>query len=65
MDRDRDPWVRADEARARLRDLLDTLARDDNAYYYVLRYEKPAGVLVSVDWYERAKAQLSDRGPQT
>ena len=41
MDRDTDRWVRSDEARAKLRDLLDEIAQD-RAHIYVLRYDKPA-----------------------
>ena len=57
MDRDTDRWVRADEARAKLRDLLDEIAAQ-GSHVYVLRYDKPAAVLVPVGWYERAKAEL-------
>ena len=53
MDRDTDRWVRSDEARAKLRDLLDEIA--GGAHVYVLRYDKPAAVLVPVEWYERVK----------
>jgi PHD/YefM family antitoxin component YafN of YafNO toxin-antitoxin module len=59
MDRETDRWVRSDEARAKLRDLLDDIARDD-AHIYVLRYDKPAAVLVPVDWYENAKRKLDN-----
>jgi prevent-host-death family protein len=61
MDRDTDRWVRADEARAKLRDLLDEIAAR-GAHIYVLRYDKPAAVLVPVEWYERMKAQ-TESGP--
>ena len=50
MNPDTDRWVRSDEARAKLRDLLDDV--EDGAHIYVLRYDKPAAVLVPVDWYE-------------
>lgn len=64
MDREADRWVRSDEARAKLRDLLDDIARGD--HIYVLRYDKPAAVLVPVEWYERVKAeQDEDHGPPT
>ena len=51
MNPDKDRWVRSDEARAKLRDLLDEVTRGE--HIYVLRYDKPAAVLVPVDWYER------------
>lgn len=51
MDREADRWVRSDEARAKLRDLLDEIAAS-GAHIYVLRYDKPAAVLVPVEWYE-------------
>ena len=49
-----DRWVRSDEARAQLRALLDEIAAD-GAHVYVLRYDKPAAVLVPVEWYEATK----------
>jgi PHD/YefM family antitoxin component YafN of YafNO toxin-antitoxin module len=61
MDRDTDRWVRSDEARAKLRDLLDEIGRDEGAYIYVLRYDKPAAVLVSPEWFESVRAAL-ERG---
>jgi len=57
MDRDTDRWVRSDEARTKLRDLLDEVAHDE-AHVYVLRYDKPAAVIVPVEWYEQAKAMI-------
>lgn len=54
MDRETDRWVRSEEARAKFRDLLDDVARGDHVY--VLRYDKPAAVLVPVGWYEAIKA---------
>ncbi len=48
MDRETDRWVRSDEARAKLHDLLDDIARGD--HIYVLRYDKPSAVLVPVEW---------------
>jgi len=59
MDRDTDRWVRSDELRARLRDLLDEIAKD-GAHVYVLRYDKPAAVLVPVEWYEDVKRKLDN-----
>ena len=57
VNRDTDRWVRSDEARAKLRDLLDEIAAD-GAHVYVLRYDKPAAVLVPVEWYEGVKRNL-------
>ena len=51
MDRDSDRWVRSAEAQAKFRDLLDEVAQGEHVY--VLRYDKPAAVMVPVDWYER------------
>ena len=54
MDPDTDRWVRSAEAQAKFRDLLDEIAAE-GAHVYVLRYDKPAAVLVPVEWYERMK----------
>jgi PHD/YefM family antitoxin component YafN of YafNO toxin-antitoxin module len=59
MNRDTDRWVRSDEARAKLRDLLDDIART-GAHVYVLRYDTPAAVLVPVEWYEDVKRKLDN-----
>ena len=61
MNPDIDRWVRSNEARDKFRDLLDEVARDD-AHIYVLRYDKPAAVIVSPQWYEEAKAQIAALG---
>ncbi len=67
MNRETDRWVRSEEARSKLRDLLDEIARD-GTHIYVLRYDKPAGVLVPVEWYEdvKARAEISalDEAPE-
>jgi prevent-host-death family protein len=60
MNPDTDRWVRSDEARTKLRDLLDEVAHND-AHIYLLRYDKPAAVIVPVEWYEEMKAQLEKR----
>lgn len=57
MDRDTDRWVRSDEARAKLRNLLDEIAVE-GSHVYVLRYDKPAAVLVPVEWYEARRREL-------
>ena len=53
MNPDTDRWVRSAEAQAKFRDLLDEVAH--GAHVYVLRYDKPAAVMVPVDWYEAVK----------
>jgi len=57
MDPDNDRWVRSDEARRRLRDLLDEVEHED-AHVYVLRYDRPVAVIVSAEWYEEAKSKI-------
>ena len=57
MNRDTDRWVRSAEAQAKFRDLLDEIAAE-GSHVYVLRYDKPAAVLVPVEWFERARAAL-------
>lgn len=52
-----DKQVRSDEARRHLRDLLDEVEAR-GARIMILRYDKPAAVLVPVDWYEDALATL-------
>jgi prevent-host-death family protein len=49
-----DITVGSDEARRNFRDILDQVARD--YHVTILRYNKPAAVLVPVDWYEDAEA---------
>lgn len=51
--------VRSDEARRHLRNLLDQVAR--GYHVTILRYDKPAAVLVPVDWYEDAEAAWGAR----
>ena len=51
--------VRSDEARRNLRDLLDEVAL--GAHVTILRYDKPAAVLVPVGWYEEAEAAWTAR----
>ena len=57
MNPDTDRWVRSAEAQAKFRDLLDDV--EDGAHVYVLRYDKPAAVLVPVEWFEGSQRQLS------
>ena len=57
MNPDTDRWVRSNEARDSFRDLLDEIGRD-GAHIYVLRYDKPAAVLVPVEWYEDVRRKL-------
>ena len=57
-----DKQVRSDEARRNLRDLLDEVEHHD-VHVTILRYDKPAAVLVSPDWYEQAKAAIERGDP--
>lgn len=56
-----DKQVRSDEARRNLRDLLDEVEHHD-VHVTILRYDKPAAVLVSLEWYEQAKALIGGAG---
>ena len=59
MDMKTDRWARSDEARRNLRVLLDVIAAHGE-HVYILRYDKPAAVLVPVGWYEEAKALMAE-----
>lgn len=59
MNPESDRWVRSDEARAKLRDLLDEVAQQ-GSHVYVLRYDKPAAVLVPVGWHDAVTALIED-----
>jgi prevent-host-death family protein len=59
VDKDSDRWVRSDEARRRLRNLVDEVEHD-GAHIFVLRYNRPSAVIVPVEWYEQAKATISE-----
>lgn len=59
MDPEEDRWVRSDDAKRHMRTLLDDVEHKGE-HVYVLRYDKPAAVVVPVDWYEEAKAQLGE-----
>jgi len=63
VDPETDRWVRSDEARAKLRDLVDEVAHDD-AHVYLLRYDKPVAVIVPVAWYETVKAKIAEGDEQ-
>ena len=58
MDPDTDRWVSSDEARTKFRDLMDEIAHGES-HVYVLRYGKPAAVIVPVGWYEVAAEIVS------
>jgi prevent-host-death family protein len=60
MNPDKDRWVRSDEARAKLRDLLDEVMHDE-VHIYLLRYDKPAAVIVPVDWYEATTRKMGSK----
>jgi len=55
-----DRQVRSDEARRNLRDLLNDVEHHD-VHVTILRYDKPAAVLVPVGWYEEAEAAWTAR----
>lgn len=59
MDRDNDRWVRSEEARTKLRSLMDEVENQD-AHVYLLRYDRPVAVIVPVDWYENARTAVTD-----
>lgn len=54
MNPDTDRWVRSNEARTKLRDLLDEVTQE-GGHVYVLRYDKPVAVIVPVEWYEEMR----------
>ena len=59
-----DKQVRSDEARRNLRDLLDEVEHH-HVHVTILRYDKPAAVLVSPEWYEQARQAIKDSGART
>ncbi len=59
MNPDTDRWVSSEEARTKLRDLMDAVAHDE-AHIYVLRYGKPAAVIVPVEWYEATRKDAGE-----
>jgi prevent-host-death family protein len=54
-----DRQVHSDEARRKLRDLLNAVEHDD-AHVTILRYDTPAAVMVSVEWYKQARAAIAE-----
>lgn len=54
--------VQIEEARKTLGELVDR-ARLAGEPTLIMRYRKPAAVLVPVSWYEEASAVLSEVGP--
>jgi len=54
-DRHTDRQVRSDEARRNFRDLLDEVEHR-GMHITIARYDKPAAVVVPVNWYEDAEA---------
>jgi prevent-host-death family protein len=53
-----DKQLRSDQARRNFRGLLDEVEHHD-VHITILRYDQPAAVLVSPQWYEEAKAQIA------
>ena len=54
-----DETVPSDEVRRRFRELLDSVQHHGD-HVTVLRYRKPAAVIVPIDWYEQAKSLLGN-----
>jgi len=52
--------VRSEEARKRLRDLLNAVERNGE-HITILRYDTPAAVLVPVEWHRKALSVMEDR----
>lgn len=55
-----DKQVRSDEARRNFRDLLDEVEHR-GMHITIARYDKPAAVVVPVEWYEEADAAWTAR----
>jgi len=55
-----DRFVRSDQARTNLRALLNEVEHE-GVHIFVLRYDKPSAVIVSVEWFEQARAALTTR----
>lgn len=49
--------IPAAQARLRFRDVLDALVRGEHVG--ITRYDRVQGVVVPVDWYEKASAALA------
>jgi antitoxin (DNA-binding transcriptional repressor) of toxin-antitoxin stability system len=47
---------RANDARLKMREILSAVERGE--HIELKRYDTPTGVIVPLDWYERAKAAL-------
>ena len=52
--------MRSDQARTNLRALLNEVEHE-GVHIFVLRYDKPSAVIVSVEWFEQARAALTTR----
>jgi len=52
-----DEKVASDEVRRRFRELMDSVEHHD-AHVTVMRYRKPAAVIVPIEWYEQARSLL-------
>jgi PHD/YefM family antitoxin component YafN of YafNO toxin-antitoxin module len=51
--------IHSDEARRRFRPLLDDVEHHGERVK-ILRYDRPAAIMVPPDWYERAEAALGE-----
>jgi prevent-host-death family protein len=58
-----DRQVHSDDARRKLRELLNAVEHDGE-HVTILRYDTPAAVMVPVEWYKAAKAKIAEGGGQ-
>jgi prevent-host-death family protein len=58
-----DRTVQSDDARRKLRELLNAVEHDEE-HVTILRYDTPAAVMVPVEWYEQAKRAIAERAAQ-
>lgn len=54
-----DRKVHSDEARRKLRDLLDAVEHDGE-HVTILRYDTPVAVMVPVEWHRQALAAIAN-----
>ena len=58
---DPDRAVTPDDVRRGFRELLNEVEHD-NEHVTIMRYDTPSVVVVPVEWYEQAKAQIAALG---
>lgn len=54
-----DRTVHSDDARRKLRELLNAVEHDGE-HVTILRYDTPAAVMVPVEWHRQALAAIAD-----